>query len=158
MNPYDGTSPADNAQIIIDEINAFSPTLAKRKRWLLLNKVDMLPADEAEARCQAVIDQLGWTGPVANISAISKQGTAALSGEVLNYLEECWALEEDNPELLEIEHEAQSAMQAEARERIEALAERRRKAYLLMKAGGDGGGDDDDYDDEDYDVDFEYVP
>lgn len=157
MNPYDGTTPADNAQVIIDELNVFSPTLAKRKRWLLLNKVDMLPADEVDARCQAVVDQLGWTGPVARVSAISKQGTDVLSAEVLNYLEECWELEKENPELLEEEYEAQSAMQAEARERIEALAERRRQAYLAMKAGGEGG-DDDDYDDEDYDVDFEYVP
>jgi len=156
MSPYDGSDPAENAQVIIDELNVFSPTLAKRKRWLLLNKVDMLPADEVDARCQAVVDKLGWEGPVARISAISKQGTDVLSAEVLNYLEECWEAEELDPELLELEYEAQNAMQQEARERIEALRERH---YLARQASKSGGDDfDDDFDDDDFDVDFEYVP
>lgn len=151
MAPYDGTDPADNAQAIIDELHAFSPTLAQRKRYLLLNKIDMLPADEVEERCQAVVERLGWEGPVARISAIGKQGTDALCGEVLDYLEECWEAEEQNPELEEAELESQMAMQEEARERIEELRERHRAARR-------GEKDDDDWDEDDYDVDFEYAP
>ncbi len=152
MSPYDGSTPADNAQVIIDELDAFSPTLAGRKRWLLLNKVDMLPEDEVDERCQAVIDQLGWEGPVARISAIGKQGTDVLCGDILNYLEECWDAEKADPELLEREREVQSAMQAEARERIEELRERHRIARVNRK------NKDDDYNEDDYDVDVEYVP
>jgi len=156
MSPYDGSDPAENAQVIIDELNVFSPTLAKRKRWLLLNKIDMLPADEVDARCQAVVDALGWEGPVARISAISKQGTDVLSAQVLTYLEECWEAEALDPELLEKEYDAQNAMQQEARERIEALRERH---YLARQASKSGGDDlDDRFDDDDFDVDFEYVP
>lgn len=52
MSPFDESSPADNAQAIIDELEAFSSTLAGRERWLLLNKVDLLPEEEVEQRCQ----------------------------------------------------------------------------------------------------------
>ncbi len=148
MFPYDGSDPADNAQVIIDELGDFSPTLAKRERWLLLNKVDLLPPDEAEARCQAVVDKLGWEGPVYFISAINKQGTKELCGNILDYLEERWDAEEENPELAEAEVAMQEAMQAEAKERIEELRERHRAAR---------SGEVDD-DDDDYDVDVEYVP
>ncbi|WP_439135784.1 Obg family GTPase CgtA [Pseudomaricurvus sp.] len=151
MSPFDGSTPADNAQAIIDELGEFSPTLAKRDRWLLLNKVDLLPPDEAEARCQEVIDQLGWEGPVFRISAINKQGTQELCGQVLDYLEERWDAEKADPELAEAEFDTQEAMQEEARERIEELRERHRAQRLASK-------DDDDFDDDDYDVDFEYVP
>lgn len=152
MSPYDGSNPADNAQAIIDELGEFSPTLAKRERWLLLNKVDLLPPEEAEARCQEVVDKLGWEGPVFFISAINKQGTKELCGQVLDHLEECWEAEEENPDLAEAEFEMQQAMQIEAKERIEELRERHR---LARKGGGEA---DDDYDDDDYDVDVEYVP
>lgn len=151
MSPFDGSSPAGNAQAIIDELGEFSPTLAKRDRWLLLNKVDLLPPDEVEARCQEVIDQLGWEGPVFRISAINKQGTQELCGQVLDYLEERWEAEKADPELAEAEFAMQEAMQDEARERIEELRARHRAQRQAAK-------DDDDFDDDDYDVDFEYVP
>ena len=153
MAPYDGTEPADNAQIIMDEIERFSPTLAGRERWLVLNKIDLLPADEVEQRCQAVVDQLGWTGPVFRISAISKQGTQELSGKLLDYLEQCWEAEAENPELVEQEESAQEAMQAEARERIEQL----RNLYRAQKRAQKEANNDD-WDDDDHDVEVVYEP
>ncbi|NIB40264.1 Obg family GTPase CgtA [Pseudomaricurvus alkylphenolicus] len=153
MFPFDGSDPAHNAQTIIDELGQFSPTLAKRERWLLLNKVDLLPPDEVEQRCQDVIDKLGWEGPVFRIAAINKQGTQALCGQVLDHLESCWEAEENDPEMAAAELTLQNDMQDEARERIEELRERHRAKRQAAK-----DGDDDDFDDDDYDVDFEYVP
>jgi GTP-binding protein len=152
MSPYDGSTPAGNAQAIINELGEFSPTLAKRDRWLLLNKVDLLPPDEVDARCQEVVDALGWEGPVFRISALNRQGTEPLCGKILDYLEERWEAEEEDSELAEAENAMQEAMQDEARERIEELRARHRARRLA------DGDDDDDYDDDDYDVDFEYVP
>jgi len=86
------------------------------------------------------------------ISAINKKGTKELCGQALDYLEERWAAEADDPDLVEAEFAVQEAMQAEAKERIEELRERHR----LARKGEDDGGDD--FDDDDYDVDFEYVP
>lgn len=158
MCPYDGTHPADNAQAIINELDNFSPTLAGRDRWLLLNKVDLLPEDEVEARCQEVIDKLGWEGPVYKVAAISKQGTQPLCGEILDYIDTRKEEEAANPELAELEAERQEAMQEEARERIEELRERHRAQKRAAKKGGGDDSDDDDWDDDDYDVEVEYVP
>lgn len=153
MSPFDGSSPADNAQAIIDELEAFSPTLADRERWLLLNKVDLLPEDEVEQRCQEVVERLQWQGPVFRVSAINKQGTSELCGQLMDHLEECWDAERADPELLDREESVQEAMQQEARERIEEL----RESHRRRRKGGDDDNDDD-YDEDDYDVDFEYVP
>ncbi len=156
MAPFDETDPAENYQAIKDELSRFSPTLAERGQWLLLNKIDLLPADEVDQRCDDFVKKVGFTGPVFKLSAISKTGTEPLCGEVLNYLEECWELEAEDPEVAENELRAQHQMQKEARERIEELQERRRLERLAAK---DGGQDDDDFDDDDdHDMEIIYTP
>src|SRR5690554_7140220 len=56
-----------NVLAISDELEAFSPGLAQRERWLVLNKLDLISEEEREERCQQVIDKLGWEGPVYKI-------------------------------------------------------------------------------------------
>ncbi|MCV6621363.1 MAG: Obg family GTPase CgtA [Cellvibrionaceae bacterium] len=155
MCPYDGTTPAENALAIVNELEQFSPTLAQRERWLVLNKLDMLPEDEAEAACQEVIEKLNWQGPVFKVAAINKTGTHEMCNEILEYLEETWEAEKANPELVEQELETQQQMQDEARERIDSLREQHRAE---RKAAKEQSSSDDDWDDDDYDVEVEYVP
>lgn len=156
MAPYDGTDPADNAQAIINELDHFSPTLAGRERWLLLNKIDLLPPDEVEERCQQVVERLNWQGPVHRIAAISQQGTQPLCAAVLESLEEYWDRERNDPEVAEHELELQQKMQGEAREQIEGLRARYRAESRARRAGL---VDNDDFDDDDdHDVEIEYVP
>lgn len=81
--PYDGSDPVESVRVIERELAKFSPELIVRERWLLLNKVDLLPEDEREARCQAIIDRLDWTGPIYRIAAISKEGTRAVMQDVM---------------------------------------------------------------------------
>ena len=154
MFPYDASEPAANAKAIVDEIGLFSPTLAKRERWLVLNKVDLLSPEDAEERCQAVIDALDWQGPVFKVSAMKKEGTGPLCAQLLDYLEDVWQAEKDNPELAEAEFDQQVAMQEEARERIEALRDKQRAARKADKENDD----DDDWDEDDYDVEVVYQP
>src|SRR5690554_3365894 len=47
--PYDGSDPVEDALGIVEELRKFSPTLAERERWLVLNKVDLLTAGEVDA-------------------------------------------------------------------------------------------------------------
>lgn len=155
MCPYDGTTPAENALAIVNELEQFSPTLAQRERWLVLNKLDMLPEDEAEAACQEVIEKLNWQGPVFKVAAINKTGTHEMCNEILEYLEATWEAEKANPELVEQELETQQQMQDEARERIESLREQHRAE---RKSAKEQSSSDDDWDDDDYDVEVEYVP
>lgn len=154
MYPYDGSDPAANVRAIANELDKFSPTLAGRDRWLLLNKIDLLPEDEVEARCQAVIAALNWTGPVYRVAAINKTGTELLCQNILEYIEERKREEAENPDLAQAESDRQECMQDEARERIEELRER----YRQSKAARADGADDDGWNEDDYDVEFEYVP
>jgi len=78
MMPYDGSTPDQNARVIESELETFSPTLAAGDRWLVLNKIDLLPEDEVEGQCQQVVDALGWEGPVFRMSGLASQGTKAL--------------------------------------------------------------------------------
>lgn len=157
MAPWDGVEPADSAKAIINEIEQFSPTLANRERWLVLNKLDMVPADEREARCQAVVDALNWEGPTYRISAINGEGTEQLCHDLMAKIELVAEQEKADPSLIDAERAEQDAMQQEARERIEALREayRARKANKL--AQGEDVDDDEDWDEDDYDVEVEYV-
>ena len=151
MAPYDGSDPAAAALSIVRELERFSPTLAQRERWLVLNKIDLLDGEVLEERRGAVIDALGWEGPVYAISAISGEGTAALCGDLMNHLEETRAAMEADPELDKAEQLLQGRMQREARERIAELRSQRRR-------GTADDSDDDDFNDDDYDVEVEYVP
>lgn len=58
--PLDESSPADAAEVIVNELTRFSPSLAERERWLVLNKSDMVMDDERDERVQEVIDRLEW--------------------------------------------------------------------------------------------------
>ena len=150
MMPFDGSTPAENVSVIEQELVDFSPTLYERDRWLVLNKLDMLPGEESDRLCDEVVKQLQWTGPVFRISAINGEGCDVLCQKILEYLEECWELEQRDPEVVQRESEIQNRMQQEARERIEALRQQR-------IADRSGGFQDDDSDDDDHDVEVVYV-
>ena len=153
MAPYDGVEPADAALAIAGELRRFSPTLAERERWLVLNKADLVDADTFAERKAAVLKALDWQGPVYEISAIKSEGTDALCGDLMSYLEERREMEAADPELAQKELELQARMQEEARQRIAELRNQRRAAPADEEAD-----DDDDWDEDDYDVDVEYVP
>lgn len=150
MFPYDGNSAADNAQTIETELQKFSPTMAAGERWLVLNKLDLLPEDEVEQRCQAVVDQLNWQGPVFKISGLSSIGTKALCTEIMAHIDELRDREGADPELVVAEDARRAQMQAEARQRIEELASVRRSARQQSAV-------DDDQDDDDCDVEVVYA-
>ena len=149
--PLDGSDPAAAALAIVRELERFSPTLAARPRWLILNKVDLLDDETREARVAAVIDALDWQGPVYQVAAISKQGTVALSGDLMTCIEHLNAQEAADPELAERELAVQSQMQEEARQRIQAL----RAARAAERRAQRGQVDEDD---DDHEVEVEYRP
>lgn len=86
--PADGSDPAENAAIILEELAKHSPKLAAKQRWLIFNKTDLLLEEDAEVVMQSVIDRLEWDGPVYKIAAISKTGTQQVCQNVADHLEE----------------------------------------------------------------------
>ncbi|MGK2914170.1 MAG: Obg family GTPase CgtA [Porticoccaceae bacterium] len=140
MSPFDGSDPVENIRVIERELAIFSPTLAARDRWLVLNKVDLLPVDEGEDRCQQLVAALGEAGLVYRVSALSGLGTEALCRDILSHLEARREEEKTNPEAAERERQIQMRMQQEAREQIELQRNRRRGEDV--GCDDEGGGED----------------
>ena len=84
----DVTDPVEDAVKIVKELEKFSPELAERERWLVLNKLDMVLDEEQEEICDDIVKRLDWGGPIFKISALAKQGTQELCYQIYNYLEE----------------------------------------------------------------------
>lgn len=86
--PLEGTGdPVADARKILVELEKFSADLLERERWLVLNKVDLLPPEEREPRCAEIVGGLGFEGPVYRISALAREGTDDLCQDIMAYLE-----------------------------------------------------------------------
>ncbi len=147
LAPLDDSDPAEAALSIVRELERFSPTLAARPRWLILNKVDLLDDQQRHVRHQAVIDALSWRGPVYEMAAISKTGTSTIAGDLMTCVEGLQAAEQDSEEVAEAERNVQNRMQQEARERIEHLrsthaAERKAQKESALHDDDSSDGDD----------------
>ncbi|MEG5264743.1 Obg family GTPase CgtA [Pseudomonas sp. JDS28PS106] len=147
MAPLDESSAADAAEVIVNELIKFSPSLAERDRWLVLNKCDQLLEDEQEARKQEIIERLEWTGPVYVISAIAKQGTEQLSRDIMRYLEERSLRMVEEPGYAEELAELDQRIEDEARAQLQALDDQRALRRSGVKSVHDISDDDWDEDD-----------
>jgi GTP-binding protein len=92
MAPFDdGVEPVEKivgeVRSIERELEKFDPGLLQRPRWLVLNKVDLVPEEERDARVAAVVSSLGWTAPWFAVAAISKEGTWPICQQAMIYLE-----------------------------------------------------------------------
>ncbi|MFC5300194.1 Obg family GTPase CgtA [Azospira restricta] len=66
--------PVRDARAIVGELEKYSPELAAKPRWLILNKLDLIPEEERDARIQSFLDEYGHDGPWFGIAAISGDG------------------------------------------------------------------------------------
>ncbi len=87
LPPDPEADPVKDARAIAQELKKFSSDLATKERWLVLNKVDLLPPDEADKRCKDIVRRLRWKGPIYRISALARQGTEALCQDVMKRIE-----------------------------------------------------------------------
>ena len=149
--PYDETDPVAAVQAIAGELDKFSPTLASLPRWLILNKIDLLPEDEAEQRCAEIVARLGWTGPVFRTSGLTREGAMAVCYQLMDAIEAQREAEAENPELAEAEQAKRERLVQEGRERIRELDVRRAAERRARRLGVDIDDDDDDDWDEDED-------
>jgi len=92
LAPFDGSDPAADAVAVVGELQRFSPELAARERWLVLNKTDLVSEAEAAqseaAVCAALgLDETGERPPVYRISALTSAGTVRLAQDLMTRLE-----------------------------------------------------------------------
>jgi GTP-binding protein len=83
----EGADPVRDARSIAAELKKFDPRLHKKPRWLVLNKIDMLPGDGGKAAEQDLLRRLRWRGPSFRISALTGEGCRELTSSVMRFLE-----------------------------------------------------------------------
>jgi GTP-binding protein len=82
-----GEDVAATYRAVEGELGEYSDALASRPRWLVLNKLDLLPPEQRDARVAAIVDELDWDGPVYGVSALTAEGTTRLVQDAMKYLE-----------------------------------------------------------------------
>lgn len=89
LAPFDETAdPVSGARALIAELEKYDPELAKKPRWLVVNKLDLIPDEERNEKVRDLVSHLGWEGPVFEISAYTKVGCAELMEAIYRYFEQ----------------------------------------------------------------------
>ncbi len=82
----DGVDPVAQARAIVAELRKFDQALYEKPRWLVLNKVDMLPPEAREKRIKDIVRRLKYKGPVFEISALTREGCERLVQKVYEHI------------------------------------------------------------------------
>lgn len=85
--PIDGSDPASAVTAIARELGNYSDELADKTRWLVINKIDLLKAEDLAAARQKLLADLDWQDPVFAVSAATGAGTEALGQAIMRALE-----------------------------------------------------------------------
>ncbi len=87
--PFDpATDPVAEARAIVAELRKYDEALFDKPRWLVLNKADLIPAEERAAVTQQFNADFGWEGKSFIISALTGEGCKALTYAIMEYLEQ----------------------------------------------------------------------
>ena len=85
--PADGTDPVAGIRQIAAELKAAGGELTAKDRWLVLNKCDLLTSAALAALRRRIADELGWRGPLLEISALSGGGCDELCEKLMAAIE-----------------------------------------------------------------------
>ena len=84
--PFDGADPVAQAKAIVGELKKYDAALYQKPRWLVLNKLDMVPADERAARVKDFVKRMKHKGPVFEISALTREGCESLIKAIYKHI------------------------------------------------------------------------
>ncbi|GCL64168.1 Obg family GTPase CgtA [Pseudaquabacterium pictum] len=74
MAPFDGADPVALAKGIVKELRKYDEALYEKPRWIVLNKLDMVPTEDRAALVKDFIKRMRWKGPVFQVSALAREG------------------------------------------------------------------------------------
>ena len=87
--PFDeGADPVKDAKAILKELKKYDEALHRKARWLVINKIDLVPEDERKARVAALLKGYGKVERHFVISAIAGEGCREVTFAVMDYLEQ----------------------------------------------------------------------
>lgn len=92
MAPFDPEAdPASEAKALVEELRKYDEALYNKPRWIVLNKIDLLPEEEQDDKINQIVDalQLGENEQVFVISAATREGCDELINAVAQYLDDC---------------------------------------------------------------------
>lgn len=95
IEPLDGSDAVEQVRAIEKELAKFDAGLMEKPRWLLLNKADLLPPEDAKALQERIAAELGWTAPCFVISGLAHEGTRDVMLKVQAFLDEQRLLEQE---------------------------------------------------------------
>ena len=95
LAPFDPEAdPVHEARAIVEELRKYDEDLYLKPRWLVLNKLDLIPEEERQARIDAFIQAYDWSGPVFAIAAINGDRCQPLTYAIMDHLDEMKRTEE----------------------------------------------------------------
>jgi len=94
----DSVDPVAQAKAIVSELKKYDPALHDKPRWLVLNKLDMVPAEEREKRVKDFVKRFKWKGPVFEISALTREGCEPLIRAVYQHVAKLKNVVPDDPD------------------------------------------------------------
>ena len=95
LAPFDANvDPVKEAKAIVSELKKYDETLFDKPRWLVLNKLDMVPADERVARVKDFLKRYKFKGPVFEISALTREGCEPLVQAIYQHVKAQQVLEQ----------------------------------------------------------------
>lgn len=88
LAPFDPEAdPVHEARAIVEELRKYDDDLYNKPRWLVLNKLDLIPDEDRAERVADFIRDYGWDGPVFSIAAISGENCQRLIYALMGFLE-----------------------------------------------------------------------
>ena len=85
--PFDpAVDPVAQAKAIVRELKKYDESLYDKPRWVVLNKLDMIPVEERAQRVADFVKRFKWTGPVFQISALTREGCESLIRAVYDHV------------------------------------------------------------------------
>ena len=101
LAPFDeSVDPVQEAKAIVEELRKYDDALYNKPRWLVLNKLDMVPEDEREARVADFLQRFGWQPPdpladfdpfasrYFTIAGLTGEGCRELTLSIMEYLDQ----------------------------------------------------------------------
>ena len=86
--PAEGGDAVSDAKAIVKELRRYDEALYRKRRWLVLNKVDLIPNAEREKLARGFARALGWKGKSFIISALTGEGCRELTYAIMEHLEQ----------------------------------------------------------------------
>jgi GTPase len=86
--PFDPEAdPVRDARAIVQELRRHDEALFQKPRWLVLNKLDLIPEDERAGRIEDLLERFGRPARVFTVSALTGDGCRALCFAIMDYLD-----------------------------------------------------------------------